>query len=507
MHHSSRALHRESGWFYDVYDIRRTLLATEVPETERDYRPVLILGLLVLAYVAVFGTLTWRQQSNFGTFGFDMGIYDQGIWLLSRFEAPFVTVRGLNYFGHHVNLITVLFVPFYWLGAGPHFLYLVETLAMAAGALPIWLLASDKFEDKWTALVPAGAFLLFPSLQWINWWHFHPDALIITPLLFAWWLASRQRWKWFTVAIVVAMLCKEDAALAVIMLGVVLALRGDRKMGIRTALAGVAYFLICTKLFIPLANHGKEAFYEELFPGLGNSMFEIAYNIVRHPSRVYRQAFEPDRMLYYRQLLLPVGLLPFAAPLVLLVAGPQTLVNVVSGHQPTHDIRYHYSSIVIAVIFIATVEGMARLMRRGHGWRIVVVALLVTSSVISNREWSPSPIGRQYKSGIWASAQPKHAAINQAMKLVRPSDGVTATYYLVPHLTHRKHIYEFPNPFIVANWGVNGEDPPNKNNTDVLFLDVALNGDKQSLYQELIGPGGNFTIVFDQDGIVVARRG
>ncbi|MBA2608773.1 MAG: hypothetical protein H0U92_07545, partial [Actinobacteria bacterium] len=68
------------------------------PRSERDYRPALVLGLMVLTYVVVFGTLTWRQQSNFGTFGFDMGIYDQGIWLLSQFKAPFVTVRGLNYF-------------------------------------------------------------------------------------------------------------------------------------------------------------------------------------------------------------------------------------------------------------------------------------------------------------------------------------------------------------------------------------------------------------------------
>ncbi len=83
---------------------------------------------------------------------------------------------------------------------------------------------------------------------------------------------------------------------------------------------------------------------------------------------------------------------------------------------------------------------------------------------------------------------------------------MTATYYLVPHLTHRVHIYEFPNPFVVANWGINGEDPPNKNNTDVLFLDVALNGDKQALFDELTGPTGEFKIVFNQGGIVVARR-
>jgi hypothetical protein len=68
------------------------------------------------------------------------------------------------------------------------------------------------------------------------------------------------------------------------------------------------------------------------------------------------------------------------------------------------------------------------------------------------------------------------------------------------------HIYEFPNPFVVANWGINGEDPPNKNNTDVLFLDTTLNGDKQPLFEELTAPGGPFKIVFNEDGIVVARR-
>ena len=56
-----------------------------------------------------------------------MGIFDQGIWLLSRFKDPFVTIRGLEYFGNHVNVTTVLLVPFYWLGAGPLFLSVLQT--------------------------------------------------------------------------------------------------------------------------------------------------------------------------------------------------------------------------------------------------------------------------------------------------------------------------------------------------------------------------------------------
>ncbi len=469
-------------------------------------RATLVLLGIVTVYVVVFGTLTWRQQSNFGTFGFDMGIYDQGIWLVSRFREPMLTVRGLNYFGHHVNIITLLFVPFYWLGAGPHFLYLVETIVMAIGAVPIYLLVRDKLGDQNVALVPAAAYLLFPSLEWINWWHFHPDALIITPLLFAWLYAQRKQWKWFSVAVVCALLAKEDAALAVFVMGGILFFKGERKWGLRAVGAGVVWFMICTKLIIPIANGGKAPFYEEFFPGFGHSIFAIAWNIVRHPSKVYDVAFMHDQLTYYRQMLLPVGLLPFVAPVVLLVGGPQTLVNVVSAHSPTHDIRFHYSSIVIAAIFLATAEGFVKVAKRGELWKTAVVSLLVLSSVMANHEWSPSPIGRQYKSGIWAQPQLKHAAINEAIKLLKPSDGVTATYYIVPHITHRTYAYEFPNPFRVANWGVNGEDPPRKSTSTVLLLDVSLNGSDDPLYQDLVKPDGPFKIVFDEQGIVLARR-
>ena len=124
--------------------------------------PVTALVAMMLGYIAVFGTLTYQQQSNYGTYGFDMGIYDQGIWLVSHFKSPFVTIRGLDYFGHHVNIITLLFVPAYWLGAGPHFLYAVETVWLAAGAIPIWLLGRDRLESSWMPLGLCAAYLLYP---------------------------------------------------------------------------------------------------------------------------------------------------------------------------------------------------------------------------------------------------------------------------------------------------------------------------------------------------------
>lgn len=470
-------------------------------------RAAWVLAVMAAGYVVVFGTLTWRQQSRFGTFGFDMGIYDQSIWLLSQFKTPFCTVRGLNYFGHHVNPITLLFVPAYWLGAGPHFLYLVETLWLAAGAVPLWLLGRDLLDDEWLALAPPAAYLLYPALEWINWWHFHPDALAITPLFFAWWFARRGRWTAFAVAIVVALLCKEDVGLAVLVLGLVVAVKVERRWGLVTAAAGAAWFALCTRVVIPHAN-GIGPFYQDFFPGFGHGVVEIAGNVVTHPGRVLRLATRHDSLTYYRQLLLPVALVPIVALPLLAVGAPQVLVNVVSGFPYTRQIRYHYSSLPLAAVFLATVEGMALLTDRVARLSLkgVVAGVLVAAAIAGNVAWSPSPLGRDFHSGVWAAPSPAHTIMEQAVHLVRPGDAVTATYYLVPHLTHRVLIYEWPNPWVVANWGVRGENPGDPAKVDVLVLDRRLLGDQSDVFRQLTAPDGEFEVVLDKDNIVVARR-
>jgi uncharacterized membrane protein len=473
-----------------------------------DAGPALVLAGLVAVYVATFGTLTWQQHANFGTFGFDLGIYDQGIWLLSRLRDPFVTVRGLDYFGHHVNPVTLAFVPFYWLGAGPHFLLLVQTLWIAAGAIPLWLLARDRLGGGWPALVPAGAYLAYPSVEWMNWWHFHPDTLAIAPLFAAWLFATRRRWRWFWLAAGVALACKEDAALAVAVMGLLVARRGDRRVGLTAAAVAAGWFVVATRVIIPRANGGLGPFYTELFPGFGNSLPEIAWNMLRHPGRLWRLATEggvASPRTYYWRLLVPVGFLPLLAPGVALVAAPQVLVNVVSGHGYTHDIRFHYSALVAAGLFLATVEGLGHLRRQAV--RNLAVVVLAVAALYGNVTWSPSPLGPHLNDGTWARRPgASAAAARTAVAMVPAGAKVSAVYNLVPHLTHRVHIYEWPNPFVAANWGTTGSPPPDPRNADWLVLNRGLIGPSAGLLDRLTGPGGPFRIVFERDGIVVARR-
>jgi len=467
--------------------------------------PVTGLVVLLVVYIAVFGTLTYDQQSNYGTFGFDMGIYDQAIWLMAHFKTPFVTIRGLNYFGNNVNLITVLFVPAYWLGAGPHFLYFTQTVWLAAGAVPVWLLARDRLHDGWLALPLSAAYLLYPSTEWINEWQFRPDALMIAPLMFAYWAATRRYWRWFWVATAVTLSCKEDAGLAVLALGVVLWLKqGQRARAVLVSAVGASWFVLCTKVVIPWANGGGQPFYVSLFPGYGNSMFAILKNLVVHPTRWMRAATSKTNMTYYTQLFWPVGLVALLEPAVLLIGLPQLFINVISSEGYTNNIDFYYTSLVLAGIFLATVEACGR---RGASpaRRRSTVAWVFAAALACNVAWSPSPISVKYHDGEWAQPTRADKAIDAAIRLVPKRAAVSATYDIDDHLSHRVLIYEFPNPWVPANWGLDNKDHlANPALVDWLVLDTSVTGDQSALYKDLMK--AQFKAVFDRQGILVLHR-
>ena len=118
---------------------------------------------------------------------------------------------------------------------------------------------------------------------------------------------------------------------------------------------------------------------------------------------------------------------------------------------------------------------------------------------------SPSPLSTKYHTGIWAAPSPRHAIQAAAVKLVPKSASVTATYSLDPHLTHRTRVYEWPNPFRLSYWGVNGENQARPSSIEWLVIDrQTVGGGDVALLNRLLAT--SYRTVFDQSDIVVARR-
>jgi hypothetical protein len=103
--------------------------------------PVVVLA---AGYAWYFARLSVAVHDGYGTFGFDLGIFDQGVWLLSRFHAPFVTVMGRDLFGDHTSFILLLAVPLYWVHDAPQTLLVLQAILLGGAALPIYALAATS---------------------------------------------------------------------------------------------------------------------------------------------------------------------------------------------------------------------------------------------------------------------------------------------------------------------------------------------------------------------------
>jgi uncharacterized membrane protein len=471
----------------------------------------------IAVWIVTFGRLAVGHHRNFGTWSFDMGIYDQGYWLVSRFGQSFVTVRGLEFWGQHINLIAYLYAPFYWLGAGPTFLMATQAACLGLGAWPVYLLARDRI-GRWYGLAFATAFLFYPAVQFVAWANYHPEAMIITPFLFAWWFASRGRWTAYWIALAFVLAMREDVALAVTVMGVVMwfgrrrAVRrgepvpaGGRHVPLITTLVGAGWYLLCTKVLIPHFNNGEEPFYVAYFySAWGTTMGEVAGSILRHPNRVVSDATQPDRLRFYRDLFLPLGLFPLGALGALFMAAPQMLASVIGASPYARMINYQYTTVMIAPIFIASVEGFRRWILP-RPWRLWAVGWLLACAVITNIAWSPSPIGD--RNAIWARQNGRVATLEQAVELVPTGASVTATFSLLPHLAHRETVFDWPNPWKTAYWGNANENPRSPGDVEYLALDLRHVAESDRVIVDtLTQPGGEFEVLLDADDVLVARR-
>ncbi len=99
-------------------------------------------------------------------------------------------------------------------------------------------------------------------------------------------------------------------------------------------------------------------------------------------------------------------------------------------------------------------------------------------------------------------------AMREALELVPDDASVAATYTLLPHLSHREQIYDWPNPWVPAYWGNDdGYRLPDPSTIDYIVLDRTQVGEaQQPLVADLIAPGGPYEVLFDGRRCVWSAR-
>ena len=200
-------------------------------------------------------------------------------------------------------------------------------------------------------------------------------------------------------------------------------------------------------------NHAG-IFYGEL----GDSPAELIKTTFTNPTMVLDRLDNNDALGYARDLLAPFGFTSLLAPLLLVPAVPQFFANILTNLNFFWSIQFHYAAIIVTFVALASVDGVARL--RSLPWRRFAVGLVAASALATSVAWGMSPISTQYRNGYWPLAgNARQSELEAAVDAVPSDAAVSATYNIVPHLSHREQIYTFPNPWYPLNWGVAGAAP------------------------------------------------
>ena len=246
---------------------------------------------MVLLYVAVFGSLSLVRHWAFHSNALDLGVFDQVLWntVHGRFMESTLSLERCDphsFFLDHFSPALLVIVPFYAIVPRPETLIVVQTVALALGAWPIYSLARRFLERSDERLVWVAAYVLSAPLAWISFYDFHEITLAVAPLGFAVYFLATRRTVPLLLSLGASFLVKEELPLLAIGFGLALIAQRRWRIGVLVTVASATWFLVTLKVIIPAFAGGAPYQYLGRYASLGSDEFEIARTLVLDPLRV-----------------------------------------------------------------------------------------------------------------------------------------------------------------------------------------------------------------------------
>ena len=386
---------------------------------------------MAAGFAAAYSLLGLFRHWHFGT-SYDLAIFDQAVWHLSRFETPASTLSGhANILGDHFSPILFVLAPLYWVAARPETLIVAQAILLAASIVPVFLFVRDRLPPP-AALALAAACALFWGMQRTAFTDVH--ELAFAPLLVATGILALDRRQWAALWIVsgLLLLVKEDMIAVAASFGAYLfVLDGERRRGAWMLGAAAVAFVIVLRVAIPWFNDGGQWSTGHAFDAVWQRPWAAPLLLVNPPAKLYT-------LLMW---LAPFLLLPVASPLTLLLVpvGAERLLSAQVAHW---SVGAHYSAPLAPILAMAAADALARIGRRlapDRRPRVVTAAALacvVASAVLPGHQ--PLWLLAQRREYRFRSTEQTAA---RALAVIPAEASVVAQAAVAPHLSQRDRIY------------------------------------------------------------------
>ncbi|WEV27392.1 DUF2079 domain-containing protein [Streptomyces sp. 71268] len=316
---------------------------------------------LAAALFVAYATLSVTRYRRFASMSWDLGIFEQAVRSYAHLQAPIVDLKGpgTNVLGDHFSPVTALLAPFYRVFPSPVTLLVAQAVLFAVSVVPVTRVAA-RLLGRRRGLAVGVAYGVSWGVQRAVDFDFHEICFAVPLIAFALEALLRERWLAAACWAAPLVLVKEDLGATVAAIGVVLFLRGRRAHEKVTPLAlGLIGFGVLASAFalgvvIPEFNTSGSYDYWNKIDAEGGGPA---------PTIPLETAL---RTLAW--VLVPTtGLLALRSPL-LLVALPTLGWRFVSHEEHYWGTDWHYSAVLMPVVFLALVDAVHRSRRSRRGW-------------------------------------------------------------------------------------------------------------------------------------------
>ncbi len=398
-------------------------------------------------YIVFFSCLSLRQHATFHTYALDMGQFDQAIWNTAQGRFMANTIKPPNTMGWHFTPGFVLLAALYRILPDVRLLLVLQTVAFALTGVPFYLYARRHLGTV-PALVVLCAFYLMPSLHRVNLEEFRRLSLAAPGIALAWYGLMTKRTRLLVVALAWVLLFEEDLAFIVGSFGLYLLVARPKERWVGSALlVGSALWLgLALLVFMPHFG-GQQSAVGSQYPQLDyfgylkdKTTLEAVGVVLSRPWILLQPLLSADRLLAVLRELAPMGLLPLLAPGVAALTVPSLLLMMASTNPQLYLLQKWYMAAPLPILFGATVAALTRLQ---GAWRTRGVIWLGLASIVGAMLLSPAPGGRAYDPARFR-LEPRHQAGHRMLAEIPPQAALSAQTGLVPHLSHRESIWDYP---------------------------------------------------------------
>ncbi|MGK7927898.1 MAG: DUF2079 domain-containing protein [Spirulina sp.] len=388
----------------------------------------------------LFFLLATLRHALFKSNAYDLGWFDQYVYLISRGLPPVVSFWGYQEFHLLADHAAIIFYPFallYKIYPTVHWLLAIQAIALGCGCWLTWRVCQQAGLCDRDGVMMAGVYLLYPLIFNVNIYGFHPEVIAIPGILGAVLAARARKMVWFCVCLALILSCKAVLSLTVAAMGFWLFFFEKRRWyGAIALFSGMGWFFMTTQLIIPQFL-GTEQDSISRYGYLGDSVLEIALSLILKPDLIWGRILSLPTLEYLALLFVPVfwGLFPrYLAPLI--AAMPALMLNILSDHFGQRTLIQHYAVPIFPFLILALIA--ARSQRKT--WirsRKIILAWSLCGFLF---------LGKYYFfATLYLDSLDTWQANREAIALIQTSEPVMAPSQLIPYLTHRQ-VIKVPRP-------------------------------------------------------------